>query len=72
MVAGQADVALHTMAVLQAYPADLLKELNDGEGLDPQAVAEVRQTTDLMLHATKHMACSINSKVLIPGCPNFA
>ncbi len=30
--AGQAGSCLHTMAVLQAYQADLLKELDEGEG----------------------------------------
>lgn len=36
-VAGQAGGALHTMAVLQAYQADLLKDLDGGEGLAPEA-----------------------------------
>ncbi len=31
--AGQAVASLHTMAVLQAYQADLLKDLDDGQGL---------------------------------------
>ncbi len=52
--AGQAVASLHTMAVLQAYQADLLKELDKGQGLSPDEVAELRRTTDLALRATKH------------------
>ncbi len=33
--AGQAVALLHTMAVLQAYQADLLKDLKKGQGLSP-------------------------------------
>ncbi len=32
--AGQAGLCLHTMAVLPAYQADLLKELDEGEGVN--------------------------------------
>ncbi len=42
--AGQAVASLHTMAVLQAY---LLKDLDNGQGLSPDEVAELRRTTDL-------------------------
>lgn len=35
--AGQAVAPLHTMAVLQAYQADLLRYLDHGEGLGPEA-----------------------------------
>ncbi|KAI2654735.1 Lamina-associated polypeptide 2, isoform alpha [Labeo rohita] len=51
--AGQAVGALHTMAVLQAYQADLLKDLDKGQGLSPDEVTELRRTTDLALRATK-------------------
>ncbi len=51
--AGQAVASLHTMAVLQAYQADLLKDLDKGQGLSPDEVAELRRTTDLALRATK-------------------
>ncbi|KAL0173531.1 hypothetical protein M9458_029499, partial [Cirrhinus mrigala] len=54
--AGQAVGALHTMAVLQAYQADLLKDLDKGQGLFPDEVAELRRTTDLALRATKQAA----------------
>lgn len=32
----------------------MLKELDKGEGLTPEAVKELRQATDLALRATKH------------------
>ncbi|XP_058609037.1 serine/threonine-protein phosphatase 4 regulatory subunit 3-like [Onychostoma macrolepis] len=54
--AGQAVALLHTMAVLQAYQADLLKDLDKGQGLSPDEVAELRRTTDLALRATKQAA----------------
>ncbi len=38
--AGQAVASLHTMAVLQAYQSDLLKDLDKGQGLSPDEVAE--------------------------------
>ncbi len=42
--AGQAVASLHTMAVLQVYQADLLKDLDNGQGLLPDEVAELRRT----------------------------
>ncbi len=57
--AGQAVASLHTMAVLQAYQADLLKDLDDGQGLSPVEVAELRRTTDLALRATKQAATAM-------------
>ncbi len=33
IAAGQAGMALHTMAILQAYQADVLKEMDEGTGL---------------------------------------
>ena len=38
---------LHTMVVLQAYQTDLLRDLDRGEGLFPDQVAELRRTTGL-------------------------
>ncbi|KAI2645180.1 Lamina-associated polypeptide 2, isoform alpha [Labeo rohita] len=58
-VAGQAVASLHTMAVLQAYQADLLKDLDKGQGLSPDEVAELRRTTDLALRATKQAATAM-------------
>ncbi|KAI2662299.1 Transposon Ty3-G Gag-Pol polyprotein [Labeo rohita] len=54
--AGQAEACLHMMSVLQAYQADLLKELDDGEKVD---VSELHRTADLALHATKETAHAI-------------
>lgn len=49
----QAGASLHTMAVCQAYQANLLKDSDQGQGLSPDAVSELHSTTDLALHATK-------------------
>ncbi len=54
IVAGQAGMALHTMAILQAYQADVLKEMDEGTGLTSEAVKELRRAIDLDLRATKH------------------
>ncbi|KAL0150361.1 hypothetical protein M9458_054363 [Cirrhinus mrigala] len=57
--AGQAVASLHTMAVLQAYQADLLKDLDKGQGLFPDEVSEFRRTTDLALQAATAMGRSM-------------
>ncbi|KAI2658583.1 Transposon Ty3-G Gag-Pol polyprotein [Labeo rohita] len=57
--AGQAGACLHTMSVLQAYQADLLKELDEGEEIKDADIAEVRRTADLSLGATKETARAI-------------
>ncbi len=45
---------------LQAYQADLLKDLDNGQGLSPdEVVAELRRTTDLALRATKQAATAM-------------
>ncbi len=49
-------MALHTMVILQAYQADVLKEMDEGTGLTPEAMKELRRATDLALRATKHTA----------------
>ncbi len=49
-------MALHTMAILQAYQEDVLKEMDEGTGLTPEAVKELRRATDSALRATKHTA----------------
>lgn len=56
---GQACGALPIMVVLQAYLADLLKYLFQGEGLSPKAVTELHIATDLALCTTKQTARSI-------------
>ncbi|KAL0197556.1 hypothetical protein M9458_006096, partial [Cirrhinus mrigala] len=47
--AGQAGAALHTMAVLQSYHADLLKDLSTGGTIDEEAFSELHRATDLSL-----------------------
>ncbi len=59
IAAVQAGMALHTMAILQAYQADVLKEMDEGTGLTPEAVKELRRATDLALRATKHTAHAV-------------
>ncbi len=54
MAAGQAGAALHTMAILQVYQAEVLKEMDEGDSVSPEAVEELRRTTHLALLATKH------------------
>lgn len=61
--AGQTGASLHTMVVLQAYQADLLKELDYGEELALNAVGELYRPTDLALRATKQMVHNIG-----PSC----
>ncbi len=61
--AGQAGACLHTMAVLQAYQADLLKELDEGEQISSSDVGELRRTTDLALRATKETAHAIGQSM---------
>ncbi len=38
-------MALHTMAILQDYQADVLKEMDEVAGLTPEAVKELRKVT---------------------------
>ncbi len=57
--AGQAGGCLHTMAVLQAYQADLLKEMDEGDDIKNDDIAELRRATDLSLRATKETARAI-------------
>ncbi len=54
IAAGQAG-----MAILQAYQANILKEMDEGTGLTPEAVKELRRATDLALRATKHTARAV-------------
>ncbi len=61
---GQAGMALHTMAILQAYQADVLKEMDEGTGLSPEAVKELRRATDLALRATKHTALAVGRSMV--------
>ncbi len=54
--AGQAGGCLHTMAVLQAYQADLLIYLDEGEDIKNYDITELCRATDLSLQATKETA----------------
>ncbi|KAI2646766.1 Lamina-associated polypeptide 2, isoform alpha [Labeo rohita] len=62
--AGQAVASLHTMGVLQAYQADLLKDLDKGQGLSPDEVSELRHTADLALRATKQAATAMGRSMV--------
>ncbi|XP_016344212.1 uncharacterized protein LOC107690393 [Sinocyclocheilus anshuiensis] len=60
--AGQAGGTLHTISVLQAYQADLLKDADErggGEVLAPAEIEELRRSCDLALRATKQAARAI-------------
>ncbi len=54
-------MALHAMAILQAYQADILKEMDEGTGLTPEAVKELRRATELALRATKNTARAVGA-----------
>ncbi len=47
------------MAILQAYQAEVLKEMDEGDGVTPKAVKERRRATDLALRATKCTARAV-------------
>lgn len=59
MVAGQAGTCLHSMANLQAFKANLQKDLDKSKGLRPDDIKELRWATDLSLCATKETARAI-------------
>ncbi len=63
--AGQAGACLHTMSVLQAYQADLLKELDEREQVSSDDIAELRRTADLSLRATKETAVPLGALWLL-------
>lgn len=60
-----ANGALHSMAVLQAYQVDLLRDLDQGQGLSPEAVRKLRRTTDLAIRATNQPATAIGHLMLV-------
>ncbi|KAL0149575.1 hypothetical protein M9458_055102 [Cirrhinus mrigala] len=60
--AGQAGACLHTMSVLQAYQADLVKEIDEGEKVD---LAELRRTADLALRDTKENARAVGRSMVV-------
>lgn len=57
LAAGQADGALHT--VLQAFQADLLKDLDQGKRQSPEEDLELCRATDLALQSSKQLARTI-------------
>ncbi len=61
--AGQAGTCLHSMSVSQAYKADLLKELDEGEQVKSDDIVELRRTADFALHATKETARAIGRSI---------
>ncbi len=52
--------ALHTMAVLQAHQEDLLKDLDEGKGLSPEAMEELH-------HRSRSPCCQENCCCHRPG-----
>ncbi len=64
IAAGRAGMALHTMAIFQAYQADVLKEMDEGTGLTPEAMKELRRATDLALRATKLTARAVGRSMV--------
>ncbi len=65
IAAGQTGrMALHTIAILQAYQADVLKEIDEGGGLTPEAVKELRKATYLALRATKQTARAVGCSMV--------
>lgn len=57
---GQTGAWLHTMPILQAYQADLLRDLDEGEGVGPDTMKVLCHDTDLSLGAIKETACAIS------------
>lgn len=53
------------MSVLQAYQADVLKDLDERAGVTSEVVKELRQASDLTLQVIKHTASTIGQS--IPG-----
>lgn len=44
---------------MQAYHADLLREIDEGEGIGPDNIKELHRATDLSLRAIKAKAKAI-------------
>jgi len=57
--AGQAASCLHTMSILQAYQADLLKDVSEGDIVGADTIKELRQAADISLRATKETARAV-------------
>ncbi len=61
--AGQVVTSLDTMKELQMYQADLLKDLDKGQGLSHDEVAKLRRTMDLALCAAKQAATAMGGSM---------
>ncbi|KAI2655945.1 hypothetical protein H4Q32_012739 [Labeo rohita] len=61
----QAGACLHTMAVLQGYQADLLKELDKSDEIKAEDITELHRATDLSLRATKETTHAIGRVILL-------
>ncbi len=57
--AGQVAAFLHTMSLLQAYQAELLTNLDEGEGISPNTICELRRATYLSLRTANETSKSI-------------
>lgn len=57
--AGQAGAFLHTLAVLQAYQAEILKDLDDEAGGTSDIFKELCRVTDVSLRAIKETARAV-------------
>lgn len=47
LAVGQAVACMYTMSILLAYPADLLRDLDEGKKVSSDAIKELRWATDL-------------------------
>ncbi len=56
---GSVEQGYTATAKVMAYQADVLKEMDEGTGLTPEAVKELQRATDLALRATKHTARAV-------------
>lgn len=63
MALGQAGACLHTMAVLQAYQAGLLKKLDEGEEVKDKNIKELWRTACLSLCTMKETAKAIRQSM---------
>ncbi len=61
--AGQAAACLYTMSLLQAYQAELLTDLDEGEGISLNTVCQLRRATNLSLRAATETAKSIGQSM---------
>ncbi len=67
VAAGQAGACRHTMSVLQAYQADLLKETDEREAMSSDDIMEFRRTADLALRPGQNLDISIERPACASG-----